>query len=495
MIDKELEQGIARLEAGFRQIMTALEDINKTILLKAIAALRDGYPEHTIVSCGSIAESILKRVWIKENIKGNPTEKTLEPLMQTLKDNIEDRLIRDYLRDIQTARNRAAHGEMILNDDAVEVLRKLSKIINWYLNRYESPKKGDDSEQSPPPHVEPKPPPESVPPAPIASKLPIEPARPTLPVIQTIHGWSTSQAQTLQQQTAQALGLAVELRDTLKDNSQGPLMVLIPGGRFLMGSPADELERGHDECQHEVQVAVFTIGKYATTVGQFKGFVEATGYRTEAEKDGGCYSWTGSEWKQNPARNWRYPGFSQADNQPVVGVSWNDAMAYVGWLSGQTGQQYRLPTEAEWEYACRAGTTTPFHFGETISTDQANYNGNDTYSNGHKGIYRQKTVAVGQFSANAWGLHDMHGNVWEWTCSEYDRNYGKAALRCVSDPNSGRPRVLRGGSWYDEPKWLRGAARCVWFPCNRNEDAGFRLARTLPVDPDAVRSSTKVGKP
>jgi hypothetical protein len=122
MIDKELEQRLARIEGNFRQIIIALEDINKDIF-ESISALRAGFLKHTIVSCGSIAESILKRVWIKENIKGNPTEKTLEPLLQVLKDYL-DRLIYDYLRDIQVARNRAAHGEIILEEDAVEVLRK-----------------------------------------------------------------------------------------------------------------------------------------------------------------------------------------------------------------------------------------------------------------------------------------------------------------------------------------------------------------------------------
>lgn len=215
--------------------------------------------------------------------------------------------------------------------------------------------------------------------------------------------------QALQQQTAQVLGLPVEFCDDLESGGQGPVMVVIPAGRFLMGSPEGELERRDDERQHEAQVAVFAIGKYAVTVGQFRRFVEARGYRTEAEKGGGIYCWTGSEWKQDPDKSWRNPGFPQTDNHPMVGVSWNDAMVYVGWLNEQTGQQYRLPTEAEWEYACRAGTATPFCFGEMIDMDQANYDGNRVYGKGRKGIYRQKTVEVGQFPANVWGLHDLHG--------------------------------------------------------------------------------------
>ncbi|MFO1420418.1 MAG: formylglycine-generating enzyme family protein [Candidatus Competibacteraceae bacterium] len=299
--------------------------------------------------------------------------------------------------------------------------------------------------------------------------------------IQNIHGWSASQVQALQSQTAQALKLPVEFRDDLESGGQGPVMVVIPAGRFLMGSPEGELERRDSERQHEAQIAVFAIGKYAVTVGQFRRFVEARGYRTEAETGGGCYYWTGSEWKQDPDKNWRNPGFPQTDNHPVVGVSWNDVMLYVDWLSEQSGQQYRLPTEAEWEYACRAGTATPFCFGETISTDQANFDGNYVYGKGRKGSYRQKTVELGQFPANAWGLHDLHGNVWEWTGSEYDEKYGGAELCVVSDRDSVGPRVLRGGSWIIVPLWLRSAARGRLDPRNGYNVIGFRLARTLTL--------------
>jgi len=153
-------------------------------------------------------------------------------------------------------------------------------------------------------------------------------------------------------------------QDQLKDGTPGPEMVEIRGGRFLMGSPVDEKGRYEDERQHEVQVADFAIGKYEVTVGQFKSFVKATQYKTEAEESGGCYYWTGSAWKQDASKTWRNPGFSQTDDHPVVCVSWNDAMAYVDWLSKQTGKTYRLPTEAEWEYAARAGTTAARYWGD-----------------------------------------------------------------------------------------------------------------------------------
>lgn len=308
---------------------------------------------------------------------------------------------------------------------------------------------------------------------------PVRPDRVVLPPVKYIHGWLAERVQALQQQTAKALGLPVEFRDDPESGGQGPVMVVIPAGQFLMGSPEGELERRDVERQHEVQVAVFAIGKYAVTVGQFKRFVEARGYRTEVEKGGGIYCWTGSEWERDPDKNWWNPGFPQTDDHPVVGVSWNDAMRYVDWLSEQCGQQYRLPMEAEWEYACRAGTAKPFCFGEAINTDQANYDGNYVYGKGRKGNYRQQTVEVGQFPANPWGLYDMHGNVWEWTGSGYDEKYGGAELRIVSNRDSSGPRVLRGGSWYSEPLRLRSAARNRLDPRSWSTYVGFRLARTL----------------
>lgn len=293
-------------------------------------------------------------------------------------------------------------------------------------------------------------------PTPPAS-LVITPADPVLPAIQNIHGWSAQQVRSLRQQTAQALKMPVEFQDTLKDGSQGPMMVVIPGGRFLMGSPSDEPERRDEERQHEVEVEPFALGKYAVTFDEYDQFAHAM--RQTLPDDEG--------WGRG--------------RRPVINVSWLNAVAYADWLSKQTGQTYRLPTEAEWEYACRAGTTTPFCFGTTISTEQANYNGSNIYGGGQKGMYRQKTVEVGQFPANAWGLYEMHGNVWEWTGSEHEEGYSGAELRVVSDPNAGGPRVLRGGSWYNEPGRLRSAARLRGVPRDGDFTVGFRLARTLTL--------------
>ena len=162
--------------------------------------------------------------------------------------------------------------------------------------------------------------------------------------------------------------------------------------------------------------------------------------------------------------------------QPVVNVDWHDAMAYAQWLSAQTGKRYRLPTEAEWEYAARAGTQTPFWFGETLSTAQANYDRDYTYGQGEKGIYRGKTVEVGSLPANGWGLHEVHGNVWEWTCSAYDEGYrGGAELSCAGEKDGGR----RGGSWDSEPRNLRSANRYRGGPDYRHSGVGFRLAQDL----------------
>jgi formylglycine-generating enzyme required for sulfatase activity len=261
-----------------------------------------------------------------------------------------------------------------------------------------------------------------------------------------------------------------------------PEMVVIPAGTFLMGSPPGEEGRKDNEGpQHKVTIGSrFALGKYAVTVGEYRKFVEVTGHRHE----GGMYVWTGSKWKEDATKSWQDPGFAQGDRNPVVGVKWRDAVAYCEWLATATGKPYRLPSEAEWEYGARAGTTTPFSFGETISPAQANYNGNFTYGGGAKGEYRQNTVAVGSFPANAWGLYDLHGNVWEWVADVWHDSYqgapadGSAWIE-GEGTNSSRLRVGRGGSWGDNPRSLRSANRSWGGPGNRNDSLGFRVARTL----------------
>jgi formylglycine-generating enzyme required for sulfatase activity len=272
------------------------------------------------------------------------------------------------------------------------------------------------------------------------------------------------------------------------DASWCPEMVVIPAGQFLMGSPPDEPERlDFERPQHRVTIGYrFAIGRYAGTMGEYRRFVEAT------DRDHtGIYVWSGSEWKIDASKSWRDPGFAQTDRHPVVGVSWQDAQAYVEWLSRETGQAYRLPSEAEWEYACRAGTTTPYSFGETITTGRADYDGNYTYAGGPKGEYRQRTVPVGSFSANAWGLHEMHGNVWEWVEDVWHDGYngykgaqvapanGAAWISRLGKQGWRNRRVNRGRSWRDEAGNLRSAFRNRFVPGNHGDDLGFRLARTL----------------
>jgi formylglycine-generating enzyme required for sulfatase activity len=258
-----------------------------------------------------------------------------------------------------------------------------------------------------------------------------------------------------------------------------------PPGTFLMGSPLSEEQRegyeGADETQHRVTLTTgYWLGTHPVTRGQFARFVQAAGYRTEAERGGGAYFFTGTEWKLDPAKNWRTPGFEQGDDHPVVCISWNDAVALCEWLNKQGGQvrKFRLPTEAEWEYACRAGTTTPFHFGETIATDQANYDGNYTYGRGKKGVFRKNTTPVGSFPANAWGLYDMHGNVWEW-CQDWFGPYPKEDIKDPQGIDSGAVRVLRGGSWYGYPGVCRSAYRDGIEPGSRDEYYGCRVLLCL----------------
>ena len=247
--------------------------------------------------------------------------------------------------------------------------------------------------------------------------------------------------------------------ERFRDCAECPQMVVVPAGSFLMGSPEFEEGRFDNEGPvRRVRIPVpFAMGVYEVTFAEWD----------ECDADGGC----GGHFPD--AEDWG------RGRRPVVNVSWEDAQAYVRWLSAKTGKRYRLPSESEWEYAARAGTRTPFSTGETISTEQANYNGNYTYGAGRKGVYRRQTVPVGTFGANAWGLHDVHGNVWEWTQDCWNGSYAGAPTD-GSAWGSGdcSVRVLRGGSWTDFPRHLRSANRIGFTPADRNLGSGFRMART-----------------
>ncbi|MFI3190857.1 hypothetical protein BCS42_16810 [Crenothrix sp. D3] len=227
-----------------------------------------------------------------------------------------------------------------------------------------------------------------------------------------------------------------------------PEMVAIKGDCFLMGSPDTEKKRASDEKQHKVCVEDFKIGKYEVTQAQ---------------------------WKAVMGKN---PSYLKGDNLPVESVSYNDVQDFINKLNTQTGKSYRLPTEAEWEYAARAGTTTAFYTGDCINTEQANYDGNYDYNNcGAKtGVNKQTTVTVGSYPANPWGLYDMAGNVFEWMCSAYVDLYDGSETKCSGNSNANTSRVLRGGSWNGFAWDSRSADRYYSTPDIRIHDIGFRVA-------------------
>ena len=285
-------------------------------------------------------------------------------------------------------------------------------------------------------------------------------------------------------------------------------LAFIPPGSFLMGSPEHEPHRSKTEGpQHEVTLAAFWMAKTPITQAQWR---EVAGWpRVERDLD------------PDPSR---FKGV----NRPVEQVSWLDAMEFCYRLSQRTGKNYTLPSEAQWEYTCRAGTTTPFHFGATLTPELANYDGNYVYGNGPKGTYREQTTDVASFPANAWGLHDMHGNVWEWCLDKWHDSYEGAptdgnawmegdslgespAACCAAGRGSATPRaavrptattstrtsastssvsasvasdasrLLRGGSWDVLPRGCRSACRNNDRPDNRRSLIGFRVC-CLPQD-------------
>jgi formylglycine-generating enzyme required for sulfatase activity len=271
-----------------------------------------------------------------------------------------------------------------------------------------------------------------------------------------------------------------------RDCEDCPEMVVIPAGRFLMGSPENEEGRDADESpQHEVTIsAPFALGKYEVTRGEFARFVEATGHEAKS-----CYYWDGDSWEEDAARDWRNPGYEQTDAHPVTCVGFEDAQAYIGWLGQESGESYRLPSEAEWEYAARGGTTTRYSWGDAAESACGHANGHDETSKRVNGFDWEsfscddgfaQTAPVGTFIANRYGLHDMSGNLWEWVEDRYHDNYEGALSEgspWLEGTNSAR--VLRGGSWFIYPRFLRSADRNRVGPVIRDYNIGFRVARTL----------------
>jgi len=251
-----------------------------------------------------------------------------------------------------------------------------------------------------------------------------------------------------------------------KDPSFGMEFVYVQGGCYQMGDTFGDGFRS-EQPVHEVCVNDFALAKYDVTVGQFRKFTLATGYKTEAEEEGGCGVFNGSKWVWDASKNWRNPGFNQDDRQPVVCVSWNDAEAFIRWLSEVSGKHYRLPTEAEWEYAARSGGKKEKYAGGNDINAVAWYHDNGGLS----------THSVGTKYPNGLGLYDMSGNVLQWVQDWYDENYYRNSP--CSNPQgsrSGHERVLRGSAWSDEPAYVRTTRRSMKPPSHRGSLLGFRLA-------------------
>lgn len=246
-------------------------------------------------------------------------------------------------------------------------------------------------------------------------------------------------------------------------NSIGMELTLIPAGKFLMGSPMDEAQRNDDEPQHEVTIAKpFYVGVFEVTQGQYQKIVRQS--PSFFAKTGG-----GKERIKE----------LDTSNYPVERVSWLEAVEFCKMLSAkEEGRTYRLPTEAEWEYACRAGTKTPFHFGNDFNSNLGNINGLSYASYGKEtaGPFWRSTVLQGQYQKNAFGLHDMHGNVQEWCSDWYDADYyTKSPKEDPQGPEKGTERVLRGGAWPSSAKACRSAARNHFPPDERTYTTGFRV--------------------
>jgi formylglycine-generating enzyme required for sulfatase activity len=310
---------------------------------------------------------------------------------------------------------------------------------------------------------------------------PIQPVKAPLPPRPLVAPFDKATAQAGQESWARHLRAPVEFA-----NDHGQRFRLIPPGEFLMGSSAAErermlklypllkAERMHYESQHRVRLTrPWYLSIHAVTVGQFSRFVSQTGYKTDAEREDGCLTW-------------KNPGFAQTDSHPVVNVSWNDATAYASWLGKLLNCEYRLPSEAEWEFACRAGTTTAFWNGDDVEalTQVANIadaTAKDRFK-GHPNLIHQKssdgfafTSPVGQYPANPFGLHDMHGNVGEW-CQDWYGPYPAGEVTDPAGPLDGSARVIRGGSFADRADFCRSAFGSWIFPTSRTYYLGFRLA-------------------
>ena len=239
-------------------------------------------------------------------------------------------------------------------------------------------------------------------------------------------------------------------------------MIRIPGGSFMMGSLEEELGHQDDEGpQHEVTVPIFAIGRYPVTQAQWRAVAQMKQVEIPLEED---------------------PAEFKGPQNPVEQVSWEEAVEFCQRLTRHTGWEYRLPSEAEWEYACRAATTTPFHFGETLTVEVAKYDASEPYGDGPKGEYQRGTTPVGSFPSNAFGLSDMHGNVLEWCADHFHGSYEDAPTDGSAwiEGGDAELRILRGGSWSSDPRFCRSAFRNSFRPAARFLNIGFRVVCVAP---------------
>ncbi len=309
-------------------------------------------------------------------------------------------------------------------------------------------------------------------------------------------------AKTAQRWWADGLKLPVD-----PTNSIGMKLVVIPAGQFYMGSTLQQIDQirradpafrkdweREEQPQHHVQISrPFLLGACEVTRGQFREFVRNARYVTDAQRDGKGgmgFDAATSEFRQDPHFNWENTGFPQTDDQPVVNVSWNDAVAFCQWLSRKEKIAYRLPSEAEWEYACRGGSTSLYYYGDdpeglVTVANVADATARDKFTawtgvSGRDG--HVFTAPVGSFQPNPFGLFDMHGNVWEWCRDWFGENYyAKSPEKDPAGPPHGTVRVFRGGSWYDAASLCRSAFRYWDVPSYRDYFLGFRVAADLPA--------------
>jgi formylglycine-generating enzyme required for sulfatase activity len=282
-----------------------------------------------------------------------------------------------------------------------------------------------------------------------------------------MHEYSPGEVRERQREAAESLGLAPFFADTLDDGSRGPELAVIPPGVFEMGSPADEFGHRPDEAPvHYVAIErVYAIGRYTITAEEFERFRRDT------------------EWYLDPDL------VHSRERQPMINIRYGDAELYAAWLSRRTGQRYRLPSEAEWEYAARAGTRGPFHYGETASCAEVHFNSAFPYEEARQGrrwflprrLPSSSTEPVGAKPANAWGLHDMHGNVWEFTASPWTDSHHHSRRDGGIEPGVGDPQriVVKGGSWFDAAIYARSAARRPRLRDEMDVNLGLRLVREL----------------